>query len=335
MPSNDGQTAVASSPDPRSDVRSEVANTLIEAMRRGETPWQKPWAAVSMRPVNPTTDNAYRGVNRILLSLSGRPDNRWVTYQQAQANGWQVRKGEKGAMIVKLVEVGGGAAGSFERVAAERGVEGAAAGGRPGKKAFALRRYTVFNAQQVDGIPELDAPAEKLFDPIARAEAVIAALKARTDLAVVLGGNQACYIPALDEVRLPDKNSFHTIYDFYATAMHECAHSTMHKKRLDRSEAYGKRWGDEAYALEELTAEISSAILASETGVPMPNGKAHLDNHAGYLQSWLRALSKDPMAIFTAAKAADKVSEYMLGLEKQLAGHEEHEEWIADYERHS
>lgn len=327
---NQNQESVAA--EARIEVKSQVAKTLIDAMERGETPWQKPWSAVSMRPINPTTDNAYRGINRILLALSGRPDNRWMTYQQAQAKGWQVRKGEKGAMIVKLVELAAGAAGAE---AAEQGSGASGEGNAPGKKAFVLRRYTVFNAQQIEGVPALEAQAENVFDPVARAEAVIEALKARTELSVVLGGNQACYIPALDEVRLPNKKTFRSVYDFYATAMHECAHSTMHKKRLDRSEGFGKRWGDEAYAMEELTAEITSAILASETGVPMPNGKAHLDNHAGYLQSWIKVLSKDPMAIFTAAKAADKISEYLIGLERQMAGQEEHKEWIADYERHA
>src|SRR5450830_337005 len=88
----------------RLDVKSEVARTLIEAMRTGDTPWQKPWNAQAMSPTNPTTNNAYRGVNRILLALSGRASNQWCTYQQAAANGWHVKKGEKGTMIVKVVE---------------------------------------------------------------------------------------------------------------------------------------------------------------------------------------------------------------------------------------
>lgn len=314
------------------DVKSQVAKTLIEAMERGETPWQKPWAAVSMRPVNPTTDNAYRGINRILLALSGRSDNRWLTYQQAQARGWQVRKGERGSTIVKLVEMGAGRAAGTEN---DRSEKQAGNIPDPGKRAFSLRRYTVFNAQQIDGVPELDVAPEKAFDPVERAEGVIQAMTEKTGLLLIHGGNQACYVPSLDEVRLPQKKAFHSVYDYYATAMHECSHATMHKKRLDRQEAFGKRWGDEAYALEELTAEIASAILSSETGVPMPNGQAHRDNHCGYLQSWIKALSKDPMAIFTAAKAADKISEYLLGLERQMVANEVHKEWIADYDRHA
>lgn len=365
----------------KADVKSEIALTLIEAMKSGNTPWQKPWAAQSLRPVNLATSNGYRGVNRLLLALAGRADPhgradpRWATYQQAQANGWQVRRGEKGTPIVKLVEVSRGDA-AAEAIGAGTGASGARAGangasasggasGRrssasaigncgsgvgsgavgamgaqgtrgasttePERRAFALRRYVVFNAQQMDGVPPLDVPSEKLFDPVAKAEAVIQALKEKTGLLVVHGGTDACYVPALDEIRLPAKKSFHSAYDYYATALHEGAHSTLHKKRLDRQEAIAKRWGDEAYAVEELRAEICSAILAAETGVPMT--QSHIDNHAAYLQHWIKAVSTDPMTIFSAAKDAELMAEYMLGLEKQMISMEVHKEWIVEYDR--
>jgi len=114
--------------------------------------------------------------------------------------------------------------------------------------------------------------------------------------------------------------------------MHECAHSTMHAKRLNRTEAYAKRWGDSAYALEELTAEISSAMLSAETGVPMSQDPAHLQNHASYLRGWIKAIESDPMAIFTAAKNADRICEYMLGLERQMTAMAPHKEWIEEYD---
>lgn len=354
------------------DVKSEIALTLIEAMKSGNTPWQKPWAAQSLLPVNLATSNGYRGVNRLLLALAGRADPqgradpRWATYQQAQANGWQVRRGEKGTGIVKLVEVGRGGAATEATAAVGTGAGtgtatatgtsngrprassignrgsggGSGAAGaqgthvtsatEPERKTFALRRYVVFNAQQMDGVPPLEAPSEKLFDPIAKAEAVIQALKEKTGLLVVHGGTDACYVPALDEIRLPAKKSFHSAYDYYATALHEGAHSTLHKKRLDRQEAIAKRWGDEAYAVEELRAEICSAILAAETGVPMT--QSHIDNHAAYLQHWIKAVSNDPMAIFSAAKDAELMAEYMLGLERNIAAIEPHKEWIEEYD---
>lgn len=310
----------------RADVKSEIARTLIDAMERGDTPWQKPWSSQALRPVNPTSNNAYRGINRVLLALSGRDDPRWMTYQQAHANKWQVRRGEKGTQIVKLVELspqeaaqnGADAGGQAEQHVAER------------RRAFALKRYTVFNAQQIDGVPELQTPPALDFDPVERAEAVMAALREKTGLIVVHKGAQACYIPDLDEIRLPPKKKFHSVHDYYATAMHEGAHSTLHAKRLDRKEALGKKWGDEAYAVEELRAEICSAILAAETGVPMT--QAHIDNHAAYLKHWVKVVAADPMAIFSAAKDADLMAAYMLGLERQRTGMAQHQEWVEEYD---
>jgi antirestriction protein ArdC len=309
----------------RLDVKSEVALTLIDAMERGETPWQKPWNANALRPVNPTSGNEYRGVNRLLLALSGRSDPRWMTYLQAKAQKWQVRRGERGTSIVKLVQLS-----QAEAVEAGAAISDAEARDADRKAAFALRRYTVFNAQQIEGVPELDVDAAREFDPLERAENVIAALK-QTGLVVVHGGSQAFYSPALDEVRLPPKTSFHSLYDYYATAMHKGGHSTLHAKRLDRKEALGKKWGDEAYAMEELRAEICSAILASETGVPMT--QAHIENHGAYLRHWLRVVEADPMAIFSAAKDAEQMAQYMLGLEKQMLAMEAHNEWIRDYDQ--
>ena len=314
--------------EPRADVKSDIARTLIDAMERGDTPWQRPWNAQALRPINPTSGNGYRGINRILLALSGRDDPRWMTYQQAQANKWQVRRGEKGMAIVKLVELS----------AREASLANANPGdgqakeqeGTERQRAFALRRYTVFNAEQIDGVPEWEAGAKLDFNPVERAEAMITALQEQTGLIVVHGGSHACYIPSLDEVRLPAKASFHSVYDYYSNAMHECGHSSLHESRMNRREALSKKWGDEAYAMEELRAEICSAILAAETGVPM--SQAHIDNHAAYLKSWIKVVAADPMAIFSAAKDAELMAGYMLGLEKQRDAMAEHQEWVQEFD---
>ncbi len=327
------------------DVKNEVAQRLIEAMEQGGAPWQRPWSVQSgnaMRPINPTTQNGYRGINRVLLALSGRSSNLWMTYQQAADKGWQVKKGEKGTMIVKVVEMfrdrdAGGAASS----AATGHGDGYGAKGSGGqaeneqRKAFALRRYFVFNAEQIEGMPQAEEPAPLAFDSVEKAEAVIEAMKQQTGLMVIHGGDRACYVPSLDEVRLPPKRAFKTEYDYYSTACHEVCHSTMHEKRLNRTEAYAKKWGDSAYALEELTAEIGAAILSSETGVARSQELAavHLEDHAKYLRGWIKAIEKDPMAIFTAAKNAEKISEYVLGLERQMTALAPHKEWIEEYER--
>lgn len=315
----------------RGQVTSEVAATLIEAMSKCETPWQKPWSARAMSAVNGTTGHAYRGINRILLGLSAREDPRWMTYQQAQAKGWQVKKGEKGIGIVKVVDLGGPTEEPDRKedgVAANGAEQGERLVSRP--KAWTLRRYIVFNAEQIKGPPELEAPALN-FEPVARAEAVIEALKEKTGLVVRHGGAQAYYAPSMDEVHLPAKASFDTAYEYHAVALHEGAHSTLAAHRLNRREAIAQRWGDEAYAVEELRAEICSAILAAETGVPI--SQAHIVNHAAYLNSWIKAIKRDPMALFSAAKDAERMADYMLGLEKQAAAIAQHAEWVAEYDR--
>ena len=327
--------------DVRFNVKQQVALTLIEAMEKGDTPWQRPWdvqSGSSLNARNPTTGNAYRGVNRILLAIAGAGygSNLWLTYQQAAAKGWQVRKGQKGTMIVKVVDFERNQAGGDARPAAANeggGASGAKEGEQEQAMGKALRRYWVFNAEQIEGMPQPEEKAERDFEPVERAEAVMQALIEKTGLMVIHGGNKACYVPAHDEIRLPPKKSFHTAYDLWATKLHEAAHSTMAVHRLNRTEAYAKRWGDSAYALEELTAEIASAILASETGVPMCQDPKHIKNHASYLSNWIKAIQNDPMAIFTAAKNADRICEYMLGLERQMTALAPHKAWIEEYQR--
>jgi antirestriction protein ArdC len=307
------------------DVKSEVARTLIEAMKANNTPWQRPWSTQAMLPMNPTSGKAYRGINRLLLSLSGRADPRWMTYQQASKEGWQVRRGAKGVPIVKPVELACGEAAPGEMPVPEP------VGENSDKKRFVLKRYTVFNAEQIDGPEPFQVPepmAENLT--VARAEGVMEGLK-QTGLVVRYGGNQAFYSPSLDEIRVPPKTAFHSTYDLYSTLLHEGAHATLHAKRMNRTEAIAKRWGDEAYALEELRAEICSAIMAAETGVP--RSQVNIDNHAQYLNAWIKSLSKYPMAVISAAKDAELMASYMLGLEAKLTANAVHQEWIADFDQ--
>ncbi len=322
------RVAVDAEGNPRVDVKSEVARRIIDAMEACDEPWRRPWDGAALCPVNSATGNGYKGVNRILLSLSGRPSNQWATYRQAAERGWQVRSGERGTMIVKLVEVG-----ANEPSDAGVGGDGAldASASESASKRFALRRYYVFNASQIEGMP-LPAPREaRGFEPAERAEAIVEAFKARTGLKVEHQGMQAFYSPQSDAVRLPPKELFESRYDYWATALHECAHSTMHPSRLDRAEAYAKRWGDQAYAMEELTAELASAIACAEAGVEGTH--ANGIGHASYLKAWVGVLERDPMAIFTAAKAAEKVSDYMLSLALARSAEAQNREWVADYDR--
>ena len=346
--SEHGQAALATVPAaqlerPRQDLRREVTQKLIEAMEAGNTPWQRPWCAQSLRPENGVTHNAYRGINRLLLSLAGQEfaDSRWVTYAQAAANGWNVKRGEKGQMVVKLLDFGegrdaAGQAGAEKSRDQTESLEPAA--GADGKR-FGLKRYWVFNAEQVEGMPASAAqPTQPDFDPVQRAENVMQALKEKTGLLIVHGAPHACYVPSMDEVRLPHKKSFHSPYQYYASALHECGHSTLSEKRLDRRDALGKRFGDAAYSMEELRAELCSTYLAAETGVAHHAGqdteaaKRHLGNHAAYLKSWIEVLKKDSLAIFAASKDADLMATYLLDLERDWSATKEHNGWVREFE---
>lgn len=328
-----GEPAPARAEDAWLDVKSEVARTLIAAMEKGETPWQKPWSSQAMRPRNPVTGNGYRGVNRILLSLVGG-NGLFVTYQQAKSIGWQVRKGEKGTMIAKVVDLdadratSGGATTGVAGKGREQGDEQLA------RRNVILKRYYVFGAHQIEGMPDLAPPGEPEFDPVEKAEAILTALQEKTGLRVLYGKREACYVPAMDAIHMPAKKSFKSPYDLASVQMHEAAHSTLSPKRLDRREALGKRWGDEAYSMEELRAELTSAILSAELGIEMSESQRtkHMANHAAYLRSWVKALGFDSMAIFTAAKDAEKMAEYMVGLERQHTAMKEHAEWVAEYD---
>jgi antirestriction protein ArdC len=312
--------------DARVDVKQEVARQLIEAMEKGDTPWQRPWKTQSLMPINGVTKNGYRGINRILLALQNRSSNVWLTFRQANEAGYSVRKGEKGTPIVKVVEFerdgrdGNGAA------SAEQSADGGSGGEKESRKAFALRRYFVFNAEQIEGFPiPVEEPGLLAHESVEKAAGVVEAMKEQTGLVVIRGGNQACYIPSLHEVRLPPSKAFFTPYDEWVTALHECSHASMNERCLNRTEAISKKWGDEAYALEELRAEID--------GGPTDPYAHHREQHAAYLRSWVKVIKNDPMAVFSAAKDADRICEYMMGLAMKREALAPHREWIAEYER--
>ncbi|WP_158238655.1 ArdC family protein [Roseateles chitinivorans] len=292
-----------------------VASRLIEALEHQLTPWQQPWKShASMRPMNPTTGQPYRGINRVLLGLQGGMtsdglvDNRWMTFQQAMSRGWGVHKGAKGTLIIKAI---GLPTKEVEDPSLEED--------RPttDRKPFMLKHYFVFNGSQIEGLPPLQAaPTPSVVEVAERADAVLTALREKTRLRITHGGDRAFYVPSHDIIHLPHQGQFNSVYDYYATALHEAAHATMHEKRLNRRHALGERFGDEAYAMEELRAEMCSAILASEAGLcTSPEAvQAHLNDHAAYLQSWIARIKDQPMAAVSAAKEAEAMATYLLAL---------------------
>ena len=285
-----------------------VAETLIEQLKVGTAPWQRPWEPGQpggFLPVNPTTDKRYKGINAIHLMSKGRTDNRWMTYKQASAAGAQVRKGEKGTPIQywKFSEAQDKLDDNAKPVLDAKGT--------PVKEAVRLERprvffATVFNAEQIDGLPPIERK-EPTWDALERAEHML-----RASGAVIRHGehNRAFYRPATDRIHLPDTGQFPSADNYYATALHELGHWTGHPSRLGRDLAHP--FGSEGYAKEELRAEIASMILGEELGIGHDPGQ-----HAAYVGHWIKALEDDPLEIFRAAAEAEKIKDYVMAFEQQ------------------
>jgi antirestriction protein ArdC len=282
---------------PLKDVYQNVTNTIIAALETGTPPWVHPWTGTADRlPANLFSGHRYRGINVLLLNMTqaarGYPLNRWLSYQQAKNLGGSVRKGEHGTSVVffKMLEVTGAKAEA----------------GKPGSDARViplLRSFTVFNEAQVDGLPEslMPVPTEvHEWQACDAAEAILAASGA----SIQYGGSQAFYAPSKDIIQLPERSSFVSAPAFYQVALHELTHWTGAEPRCNRT--LQGRQHIEAYAFEELVAEMGAAFLTDHCGLP------GVLQHASYIESWLKALRNDKRLIFSAASLAQKAADYLL-----------------------
>jgi putative DNA primase/helicase len=291
------------------DYRQELTDKIIEQMEKGTAPWLKPWdPSQSERrlPYNPTTNAMYKGANSIALTIEGRSDPRWMTYKQAGEQGLQVRKGEKGTLIEywKFND--------RQKVLDGQGNPVTDSKGEPITRDVKLDvprvfRAVVFNGEQIEGMPELKR--EKLgyqWEPIERAEKILEASGAKI---LHDQSNRAFYSSATDEIHMPGKQQFPTQAAYYSTALHELGHWTGHESRLDRK--LGNTFGSADYAKEELRAELSSYFTAERLGIPHEPGQ-----HAAYVKSWVQALKDDKNEIFKASRDAEKITEYVIGLDQ-------------------
>jgi putative DNA primase/helicase len=288
-----------------------VAERLIEQLKAGTAPWQKPWepgAVSTYLPINPTTGKRYKGINAMFLMSQGRSDPRWMTYKQAAAVDAQVLKGEKGTLVQYW---------KFTEEQTKRDDQGKPVlddNGKPVKIVAELERprvffATVFNAEQIDGLPPLERKEqpEHQWDAVERAERI---LKASGAVITHAPGDRAFYRPVSDSITLPERGQFSSADRYYATALHELGHWTGHHSRLDRDLSHP--FGSEGYAKEELRAEIASMILGDELGIGHDP-----DQHVAYVGSWIKALEEDPLEIFRASADAEKIQDYVLVFERQ------------------
>jgi antirestriction protein ArdC len=280
-------------------------------LKEGTAPWQLPWEksqAVFNRPYNAVTNLPYRGLNSLYLQLfSPYADPRWATFKQAQAQGWQVMKGSKG-MPINFVKTH-----HFIQKRDEYGNTVKNKDGEPkmvGKKLNTpiVTRACVFNAEQINGVPELLPEREKeMWEKLARVENLVQNTKA--DIEHVTG-NTAYYSPLSDRIRLPRQSQFPSADRYYATLLHELGHWTGHKDRLDRG--IMNTFGSEEYAREELRAEIASMMLGTEMRIGHDPGQ-----HLAYVDTWIRILTEKPFEIHQAAADAQKIMDYLLAFERK------------------
>jgi antirestriction protein ArdC len=219
----------------------------------------------------------------------------WMTYKQAQLLGGQVRKAERGTLAIFYRTYRPEEADEDER----------AEGGRTRR---VLKSFTVFNACQVDGLPKRFFPEPRPFPPENERDAALDSFFAAIPARVRHCGAEAFYSPVLDQVTMPEPGLFRGLDHYRATLAHELSHWAGHETRLARQ--LGGRFGSEAYGMEELVAELSSAILGAELGLPVE----HLDHHASYLASWLKVLKADSRAILTVAAKAEEAASLLLRL---------------------
>ena len=293
----------------RFDLYQTVTDQIVNLLEAGTAPWRSGVLGTPIgRPMSLTTGRPYRGVNVFLLAMAGLsggyPSAYWATYRQAQALGGQVRKGEKGTLVVFWKTLGDPHRGEIDPATGKT------------DKQFVLRYYRVWNASQCDGLTPPDAgdhPAPQQHEPIDLAEQVLAGYAAPRGPAVRHGEFPAAsYSPSADEVRLPFTYRYADMPSFYCDAFHELGHSTGHKSRLDR-------WGDagpatsfrsDSYSREELVAEMTAAFLCGGCGLT----PATIENSASYLAGWVERLKGDKRLIVTAAGQAQKAADQILGM---------------------
>jgi len=286
------------------DVYAEVTDKIVAMLEAGTRPWHKPWGADNLAAaVRPLRHNGipYQGINVILLWCAamerGFASPMWMTFKQAKDLGAHVRKGEKGSPVVYANTI----------VRREEGDDGE----DHDRVIPFMKSYTVFNVEQIEDLPahyhHTPEPAQTGGpERIAALEDFFAA----TGADIRHGGNRAFYAIMADFVQMPPIECFEAAESYYATLAHETTHWTRHPSRLDRD--FGrKRWGDEGYAMEELVAELGAAFLCADLGIT-PEVR---EDHASYIDSWLRVLKGDKRAIFTAAAHAQRAADLLHDLQ--------------------
>ncbi|WP_298571395.1 zincin-like metallopeptidase domain-containing protein [uncultured Aliiroseovarius sp.] len=295
---------MARSRTPKFDASEVITNEIIRIIERGVLPWRKPWTAGgSSRPLRHNGE-AYQGVNNFLLTMrtvmAGHNSPFWMTIPQANALGAKIRKGEKSSVVVYYGQ---------SRKQDEASGDADEADGDETRIFRFQKSYRVFNACQIEGLPDSffpdpePVPEHPPSEPIPHMQAFFDAI----DITTVFTGTEAYYLPPVDKVFMPSISRFENPRNFYGVWAHELAHATKARHRLNRD--YGlSRFGNTAYAREEIVAELTSVFVGQTLGFT-----AHtIEMNAAYLYNWLRVLRSDKNAIFKHAADAQRACDYLI-----------------------
>jgi antirestriction protein ArdC len=286
----------------RATLYDEITDKIIAELEAGRVPWVQPWGTAAAKtplafPKNASTNRQYSGVNILILwgavierRFAGQS---WLTFRQALSLGGHVRKGERGTTVVYT-----------DRFVPNDEKRRAAETGEDAQAIPFLKRFTVFNTDQCEELPDeivtaAPPPPPGLIEPTVEALIKASAIPFR------IGGDRAFYAPAEDYVRVPPPQAYFEPINWHRTALHELGHATGHRSRLHRDQ--GGSYGTKKYAFEELVAELSAAFSCASLGI-VPTVR-----HADYIGSWLEVLREDNRAIVRAASQASKAADYLLG----------------------
>lgn len=301
---------------PRRDIFATITDKIVGAIEQNPGEPVLPWHRAGFKPTiprNAATGNDYRGVNILSLWVTALEHDyqsgEWATLKQWNAIGAHVRKGERASPILFYREI------ESRRQPSSKTNDKASDNGSETERRRMARGYWVFAAEQVEGYAPATALPANPVERIGAAEVYFAATGAR----VIVGGSRACYRPATDIIHMPDEARFFgndartRTEAWYRVLSHEISHFTAHPGRLNRQ--LGKRFGDDAHAMEECIADTAACFICARLGI---RGEPHPD-HARYLLHWLRVLKSDVRAIFSAAAKAQEIVTYLDSLQENAA----------------
>lgn len=286
----------------KDDYINQIADVFYEAIEKDLAPWTKSWKAEDFKysSHNPISKNAYKGNNSLFLEtlrmVKNYSSNAWITFNQVKELGGNIEKGSKSAPVVFYSKVK-----KDEKELQENDKE---------EYKFILKKYAVFNLDQVKGLNEEQISKLKLDEKELEKTNFLSnedCEKILQNVSVKIVNspqNKAFYSPSLDEIHLPLKEQFSNPEAYYSVAFHELGHSTGHKSRLDRD--LSGKFGSEKYAKEELRAEIYSFLQAKELGIDY-----NLENHQSYVKSWSKNLKDKKEEIYEAVKDSLRMVDYV------------------------